>query len=84
MFEGEAENTLDRLQEMQDRYDLRIPFGHDPALDRYPSVMEDYRTAGTPWFILIDPQGQVVFNDFSLDADRLIGALDKETVNVES
>lgn len=83
VFEGEAQNTPDRLKEMQDQYDLRIPFGHDPADGRYPSVMEDYRTAGTPWFILIDPKGEVVFNDFSLDADRLIEALEQETVQID-
>ena len=82
VFEGEAQNTPDRLNEMQDRYGLRIPFGHDPAVGRYPSVMEDYRTAGTPWFILIDPDGEVIYNDFRLDAERLIGALRREDVVV--
>lgn len=72
VFEGEKENTQDKISEMQVRYNLPIPFGHDPAVGRYPSVMEDYRTGGTPWFILIDPTGEVIFNDFSLDADKLI------------
>ena len=78
VFEGEAQNTIDKLNEMQDRYNLRIPFGHDPAIGRYPSMMEDYRTGGTPWFILINPLGEVIFNDFHLDANRLIGTLGKK------
>jgi thiol-disulfide isomerase/thioredoxin len=82
VFEGEAQNTPDKLPEMQNKYDLRIPFGHDPAQGRYPSVMEDYRTAGTPWFILINPQGEVIFNDFGLDSDKLIASLQEPDVLV--
>lgn len=73
VFEGEAQNTPDKLREMQERYSLAVPFGHDPAAQgRHPSVMEDYRTGGTPWFILIGPDNKVIFNDFGLDADKLI------------
>ena len=78
VFEGGDINTPDKLLEMQERYTLKIPFGHDPAVGRHPTVMEDFRTAGTPWFILIDPKGEVIFNDFRLDADRLIDALSHE------
>ena len=82
VFEGEAQNTSDKLKEMQAKYDLRIPFGHDPAIGRYPSVMEDYHSAGTPWFILIDSKGEVIFNDFRLDANKLINAFDNEDLVV--
>ncbi|AMS41435.1 hypothetical protein N7E70_011930 [Aminobacter sp. NyZ550] len=41
--------------------------------------MQDYRTGGTPWFIIIDPAGKVVFNDFHLDADLLISAMSSPT-----
>ena len=34
--------------------------------------MEDYRSAGTPWFTIINPEGKIVFADFRLDADRLL------------
>jgi hypothetical protein len=77
VFEGEAENTFDKLRINQERYGLPIPFGHDVPLDgdRHPSFMEDYRSAGTPWFTVIDPSGQMVFADFQLDADRFLAAL---------
>ena len=76
VFEGFDQNSEDMIGPMQARYDLPIPFGHDvPAAGApYPTIMEDYRTAGTPWFILIDPNGKVVYNDFRLDADRFIAA----------
>lgn len=44
VFEGEEVNTPERLRETQLRYDLHVPFGHDAAVDGYPSVMHDYRT----------------------------------------
>lgn len=84
VFEGESQNTIDQLVEMQSKYNLPIDFGHDPASGHYPSVMEDYRTAGTPWFILIDPKGHVIFNDFDLDADKLIAAIQSPAIDAES
>jgi hypothetical protein len=42
-------------------------------------VMEDYRTGGTPWFIVIEPSGQVAFNSFELDADAFLSALPGES-----
>ncbi len=82
VFEGADQNTPDMLREMQIKYDLNIPFGHDQNDGSYPSVMEDYRSGGTPWFILIDPNGGVVFNDFGLDADKLIDAISSDDVTM--
>ncbi|MGE3691142.1 MAG: peroxiredoxin family protein [Novosphingobium sp.] len=78
VFEGADQNTVEKLRETQLHYGLDLPFGHDlpPAGERYPTVMEDYRSGGTPWFIVIDPRGEVIFNDFRLDPDRLIAAFE--------
>lgn len=77
VFEGEAENTFDKLGENQRRYALPIAFGHDPiaAGQRYSSFMQDYRSGGTPWFTLIEPGGRIVYADFRLDPQRLIELL---------
>ena len=82
VFEGADHNTPEKLHANQETYGLNIPFGHDPvqAGERYPTVMEDYRSAGTPWFIVINPEGEVVYNNFQLDADRFLAALERETV----
>ena len=77
VFEGVEANTFERLRETQLRYGLKLPFGHDPPAASHgammiPTVMQDYGTGGTPWFIVINPAGEVVFSDFQLDADRLI------------
>ena len=54
---------------------LRIPFGHDagnPQGDHRPGTMREYRSGGTPWLVVVDPQRNVVFNDFRLSATRFI------------
>ena len=83
VFEGAETNTVARLRETQLRYGLRIPFGHDAAPEgsRLPTIMADYGTGGTPWFIVIDPSGDVVFNDFRLDADRFLALVDVEVLS---
>ena len=80
VFEGAEHNTVERLRETQEKYGLALPFGHDATQPgaRYPTIMEDYRTGGTPWFIVIDPKGEIVFSDFRLDPDKLIEAFETE------
>jgi len=72
VFEGAEENTVERLRETQTRYSLKIPFGHDGGVGEQPSIMSDYRTGGTPWFIVIDPSGQVIHSNFRVDAEAVI------------
>jgi len=72
VFEGFDVNTFERAQEVAQQYGLEIPFGHDPGPDGQRSlVMQRYRTAGTPWTVLIDRQGRVQFNDFRADAAEM-------------
>lgn len=80
VFEGEQENTFEKLRTNQLKYGLPVPFGHDPLMEgaRLPTFMEDYHTRGTPWFSVIDARGTVVFSDFHLDADKLVAHLDRD------
>lgn len=79
-FEGHSINTASALRKNQLRYNLNIPFGHDPGntdlphddLGHYPSTMVAYRTGGTPWVTLIDPNGVVAFDGFHINIDALI------------
>ncbi len=77
VFEGAHANTYERLLEIQKQYGLEIPFGHNTPVEgqRLPSVMQQYQTGGTPWFIFIDQEGQVVFNDFHLNTKKAIAYL---------
>ena len=74
VFEGEESNTYDKLRETQLKYDLKVPFGHD-STPNGSTVMEDYRSGGTPWFILIDEQDRLVFADFQINVDGAIAFL---------
>jgi hypothetical protein len=38
--------------------------------------MRDYRTGGTPWFIVIDPTGEVIYGGFRLDAEAFIASIE--------
>lgn len=74
-FEGHDINTADKVRKMQLRYDLPIPRGHDPGRknpDGYPNTMRSYRTGGTPWQVVINPQGTVVYDGFHVNAEKAI------------
>ncbi len=78
VFEGASINTVDKVKETQERYDLKIPMGHDvgDASTRNRShILTNYRTGGTPWIILIDQKGKVVFNDYHINADEAIAMI---------
>ena len=79
VFEGHSVNTQDKVREIQLQYDLQLPMGHDPGSDdRYSSTMKNYRTGGTPWIIVIDPDRNVAFNDFNIDTDKAIEYLSSQ------
>ena len=77
VFEGYHENTYENMVETQKKYDLKIPFGHDAGDDgkSRSNIMTNYKTGGTPWFILIDQNNNVVFADFHLNVDASIDVL---------
>jgi thiol-disulfide isomerase/thioredoxin len=80
VFEGHHTNTVDKVRKIQLQYDLRIPMGHDPGLNnRQPRTMVDYRTGGTPWMILINPERKVVYNDFGINVAKAIDFLVSQT-----
>ncbi len=80
VFEGFGTNTVDKVRKVQLQYDLQFPMGHDPGEPNgHPATMINYRTGGTPWMILIDPHQEVVYNDFGIDADKVIDFLVKQT-----
>lgn len=74
VFEGHESNGPKRRREMQDRYGLALPFGQDSGAR--PATMTDYRTGGTPWFIVIGRDGRVLFNDFHLPRGKEIALID--------
>lgn len=74
-FEQYSVNTADKVRETQVRYGLPIVMGHDPGdpdADSWPKTMVSYRTGGTPWHILVDPKGTVVYNGYGLNPEKAI------------
>jgi len=70
VFEGQRINNKKRLAKTQEKYGLNIPFGHDDGTNAerdYSNVMHNYKTGGTPWVIIIDKKGKVIFNDYDID-----------------
>jgi thiol-disulfide isomerase/thioredoxin len=81
VFEGFGSNTQEAVRELQLRYELPIPMGHDPGSpdgERLPTTMLNYRTGGTPWMIVIEPGGTVAYNDYHINGDRFIELLKTE------
>lgn len=81
VFEGFRSNTIDDVRKLQLRYDLPIIMGHDPGNEETharPVTMQAYRTGGTPWLILISPDGTVVYNNFHVDRNKLIEFVEKQ------
>lgn len=80
VFEGGWINTQGKVRDTQLEYDLKLPMGHDPGGESGRSyTMTDYRTGGTPWMILINPQRIVIYNDFRINADKAIEFLKAQT-----
>jgi thiol-disulfide isomerase/thioredoxin len=75
VFEGKEANTFEKMLEVQKKYNLHIPFGQDngdASSRNISNIMYNYRTGGTPWFIFIDQENNVVFNDFHLNTEKAI------------
>lgn len=71
VFEGIDINTYDKILEVQNKYQLKIPFAHDKGI-RTSTVMEDYKTGGTPWFIFINQNGEIEYADFHINIEGAI------------
>tara|TARA_B100001013_G_scaffold306393_1_gene209529 strand:- start:372 stop:932 length:561 start_codon:yes stop_codon:yes gene_type:complete len=67
VFEGASFNTPDKAWQTAKKYGLKIPIGHAGKEGKYPALMKNYRTGGTPWVVIIDRQGRVRFNDYHVD-----------------
>ena len=78
-FEGFSVNNAKQMRAIQMRYDLDIIFGHDEGSEgKHPHTMKSYRSGGTPWAVLISPEGKVLYNDFSISPTSAITFLKKE------
>ena len=80
VFEGYGYNTKEKLRKNQLNYKVKVPMAHaagNPESHLSPEIMIDYRSGGTPWTVIIDPEGWVAFNDFHIEADAAAAYIEK-------
>jgi hypothetical protein len=78
VFEGYSSNSQDKLRPNQLKYELEIPMAHaagNPDSHEIPEIMRQYRSGGTPWTVIINPEGGVVYNDFHIKPDRAVALI---------
>ena len=71
VFEGYGYNTKEKLRKNQLKYSVKVPMAHaagSPEDHIPPQIMINYRSGGTPWTVIIDPQGWVAYNHFHIEA----------------
>jgi peroxiredoxin len=80
VFEGYSTNTKDKLRKNQLKYDLKIPMAHAAGNHQthdIPAIMRNYRSGGTPWTVIIDPSGKVVYNNFHIEVKPAVALIKK-------
>ena len=79
VFEGYDYNSQDKLRKNQLEWDLKIPMAHaagNPQTHEIPEIMRRYRSGGTPWKVVIDPQGKVVYNHFHIKLSQAMAQIE--------
>jgi hypothetical protein len=78
VFEGYSSNSQEKLRPNQLKYELKIPMAHaagNPDTHQIPEIMRQYRSGGTPWTVIIDPEGGVVYNDFHIQSHQAVALI---------
>ena len=79
VFEGHNFNSQDKLRKNQLEWDLKIPMAHvagNPQTHEIPQIMRKYRSGGTPWKVIINPEDKVVYNQFQLKSSDAIALIE--------
>ena len=80
VFEGYNFNSQAKLRKNQLKYDVKIPMAHAPGnrqTHEVPSVMKNYRSGGTPWAVIIDKKGEVIFNNFHIELPQAVALIER-------
>lgn len=76
-FEDFDQNTPKAAAKVVKQFGLEdVALGHDAG--QPPATMQDYRTGGTPWTVIIGPKPdrRVLFNGFQLDTESALELID--------
>ena len=80
VFEGYNFNSQAKLRKNQLKYDVAIPMAHAPGnrqTHEIPSIMRNYRSGGTPWTVIIDKKGEVIFNNFQIESPQAVALIER-------
>ena len=75
VFEGFSVNSQAKVMSIRNRYGLEFPMGHDDGSHAGVDgsvLMRKYRSGGTPWTVIINREGRVLFNDFHIKEENAI------------
>lgn len=75
VFEGYGFNSDAKLRKNQQKWDLKIPMAHAPGNQQthaVPLIMRNYRSGGTPWTVIINQNGTVMYNHFHIEAEQAV------------
>jgi thiol-disulfide isomerase/thioredoxin len=76
VFEGYTFNSINAAKDIIKKYSLTMPIGHSGSSTKASQFMQNYRSGGTPWTVIIDKNGRVRFNDFHADVNEIIKYMD--------
>ena len=74
VFEGFSFNSRTKVRKTQLEYGLPIAMGHDagyPDGQHLPRTMVNYRSGGTPWVVIVNPSGRVMYDGFHINVEKL-------------
>ena len=49
----------------------------NPDTHDIPEIMKQYRSGGTPWAVIIDPRGGVVYNNFHIQSHQAVALINR-------
>ena len=76
-FEGFKHNGFEQAKEVAERYNLDIPVGQSGENGQRSEFMARYQSGGTPWTVIIGPDGVVRYNDFHISSESAIELIDQ-------
>lgn len=77
VFEGFSSNTFEHAQNVASKYELNIPVGHSGNNGVKSPLLRSYRSGGTPWTIIVDPEGTVRYNDFHINVSTATALIEQ-------
>jgi len=49
----------------------------NPQTHEIPKIMRDYRSGGTPWTVIINQEGNVIYNHFHIEPDQAVTLIEQ-------